>query len=654
MDDIIVLVAVVATVTAIPLMAEESRAGRPGPAAIGRLGPGEVAAMIQSYQLWDAMVNDGKGRSDRKTSGGLGWGESSFLRNYMLCYHVTRDPYWCDKVVDHFDRMVGNLEDPKRDGYLAWRTPAYSVGIVRAAADGDVGDAEITPALQRLYVKRGGEKVTGHDYCIEFLTPDEFVVRDVAERTLLDKQAYKPGQKIEDVPGATLIIKGRAREGAKFAVETVAPEEIEYQVHDGMVTYPIAQFIEVVHTTPALHERYMKKAQEYAGVLSKHFLEKWEATWVDLPEGAGLYKFTTNVTQRFPDTSLPHNQFLALGRTWLVLQAVPGLEHRELYRDRATKMAKYFKKHLRRHGNAYVWNYWDPLPHEQVGRHIEDTSHATIDIGFAVEARDRGIVFTDEDLRRFASTYVDIMWNRDKASPGFGKRVNTRKGAKAFFWEWIHLAVADARVWELAWAMFEPRGKPTGMGPSIAYVYDRLVGVDELERNECRKRTAAAMALMEKAGSGPMNTGFEVGTVGTRIVPGWTLTTWGPDQGGEAKCVAGGHKGDQSIALVGKGPKVNVLAQCMRRVSVEGKMTCVIKAYYKTVGAPGPRMSILGYDPEGKRLQYTHSPGFPLSTDWREARWPAKVQEGVVSVDILLRNGGAGAVYWDEMEVETE
>jgi len=123
---------------------------------------GRIGAALASYRAWDAANRDGIGLSDRTTSGGLGWGESSFLRNYMLCYQVTRDPYWLDKVIDHFDRMVGNLSDPDGDGYLAWADTDYSVGLLDAEPIGDVGDLLLEPAHQKTYVKRGGELVTGH------------------------------------------------------------------------------------------------------------------------------------------------------------------------------------------------------------------------------------------------------------------------------------------------------------------------------------------------------------------------------------------------------------------------------------------------------------------------------------------------------------
>jgi hypothetical protein len=65
-------------------------------------------------------------------------------------------------------------------------------------------------------------------------------------------------------------------------------------------------------------------------------------------------------------------------------------------------------------------------------------------------------------------------------------------------------------------------------------------------------------------------------------------------------------------------------------------------------------MSLLGYDAQGGRVQYTDSPGFEGSSDWREARWRVEIEDGVASVEVLLRNVGPGTVYWDEFQLVIE
>lgn len=79
------------------------------------------SGMMLSYWLMDRAHNDGKGGSEAATSGGLGWGESSWLMDYIMCYKAFRDTYWLDKIIAHFDRMMRSLSDPERSGFPAWR-----------------------------------------------------------------------------------------------------------------------------------------------------------------------------------------------------------------------------------------------------------------------------------------------------------------------------------------------------------------------------------------------------------------------------------------------------------------------------------------------------------------------------------------------------
>jgi hypothetical protein len=613
---------------------------------------GKVGALLASYRAWDAANHNGIGLSDAKTSGGLGWGESSFLRSYMLCYQVTRDTYWLDKTIDHFDRMIGNLADPDGDGYLAWSDTDYSVGLVDAEPVGDVGGLTIEPAHQKPYVKRGGELVTGHEYRIEFTADDRLRVLGLTDGKDLAAPAYADPTVIEAIPGAKLTLKGPGKGGAAFRVTTHAPEPCEYQVHDGMVTYPIAQFIEVAFADEKLPAKYRAKADEYASLLWKHFLEKWESTWVDLPDGAGLYKFTKNPTQRFPDYSLPHNQYLALARTWLVLQAIPGLEHRDEYRDRAEKMAQYLKQNLKLAGEAYVWNYWDPLPAEEgVRRYVEDSSHATIDIGFAVEAAQRGLVFTDEDLQRFAATYTQVMWNGSLDDPRIGDRVDTDKGDGRMWSEWIMLGRASEAVCNLAAALYVAQGRPVSMAPQLASLYDTVVGVGEADL----KAYADASAALEQAlaTKGLPNAGFEIGAPGAGPF-GWTLTTWGPDEGGSAEWVDDAHEGKHAVALIGKGDKVNVLAQPVRNLPGRAGQTVTVSVWYKTSDAARPCFSVLGFDAKGERAQYDTSPVLEATAEWKQGTWSVVLAEGVAELSLLLRNHGVGTVHYDDVAVKVD
>ncbi len=611
---------------------------------------GRVAGLVAGYMLWDLGTNEGRGRSEQKTSGGLGWGESTFLRNYMLCYHATGDTYWLDKVQDHFDRMLGNMSDPDEDGFRAWSSMTYSVGIVRARVTAGAETLTVSPELQRPYVKRGGEKVTGHRYGISFSQAAELVVTDETAKSELLREKYDGKATLTAIPGAKLTVEGKAGPGARIEVTTTAPQWIEYVVHDGMVTYPVAQWIEAVYREPRLHEKYKAKADEYVRILDHDFRQKWEQYWVDLPDGAGLYTFTRHETERFPLYSLPHNQYLALARTWCVLQDLPGVPHREMYRDKAERMAKYFRRNLRRVGEAYEWNYWDPRPGEDLKPHIEDSSHGTIDISFAVEAASRGIVFTEEDLRRLARTYLGLMWNGSLEDPLFGGRVNTQEGGKRVWWEWIGLARADFQVWRVAWALFQKQGESVSMAPTMAALYEDLVGVSEQERREAVRVGAQVRKAMT---TGPLlNGSFELGLPGVRSPLGWALTTWNPDEGSHGEWVQEGRDGGKAVALIGGEGKVNVLAQPTRWTKVKPKSVLKIGVWYRSEGASKPYLSVLGRSEEGERLQYDSCSALPAAQDWQHRVWEVAAKAGVAEVQVLLRNGGTGKVLYDDVTLE--
>ncbi len=445
----------------------------------------QIGEMMRAYRAADAAWKAGRGWSESTDSGTLGWSESSYLRDYVRCYRVSHDTYWLDKVVDHFDRMLANQTPPDARGFRRWTETVYGVALVRALPGENAEGMSLAPELQRPYATGEGKKVTGHRYRIALPEADHVVVTDLTDEREVASLEYRDGLAIAAIPGAKFTLKGPAKAGARFVVETTRPRAVDYAVHDGMVTYPIAQWIEIVRGDAALHARYGKKADEYVSVLDKQFRQKWERFWVDLPGGAGAYTFTDDPTERFPSCLLPHNQYLALGRTFLVLQAIPGVPNREVYREKAEKMARYFKANVRENAGAYVWNYWDPRADEpmKVSVRVEDTSHATIDVGFAVEACRRGIVFTTGDLKRLAATYVDVMWDKSEKDPKVASNVAGRRtaGDKRLISEWISLAVADPRVWDVAWASRNAAGKKW-YTPQILETYDALAGITDEDR----------------------------------------------------------------------------------------------------------------------------------------------------------------------------
>jgi len=415
-------------------------------ASPGRSLPG-VARVGAGFEAADKACNDGKGNSETADSGSLGWGESSWLRNYWELYELTGQTRWWDKIVAHFDRMIANMTDPDGDGFKSWQTQTYSTALVRAEPLHNRSTATIRPQAAKIMKGKHARQVANGRYLVEFIDADTYAVRQAAPvKALVPRAAYASGKAIAIVPHVAAIIEGKPAQGDTFCVWTTAPRPIEYVVHQGMVLTPVAQFIEAALKRPA-DDGYHKKAKAFLAVIEEHFLQGNEKSWIDTGDGAGAYRFTHDTTERYPNRILPHNQYLALARTWLILADATG---NELFRRRGTAMARNFKRALRLADGAYAWHYWDWIEAGQPGHSgVEDSSHGRIDVGFVVEAIRRGVVFKDEDGRRLAKTLLTRMWNGSTTEPRFGARVDTKEGNAMPVVDWIDLAQWDPKVFDV-------------------------------------------------------------------------------------------------------------------------------------------------------------------------------------------------------------
>ena len=354
--------------------------------------------------------------------------------------------------MDHFGRMIANMADHDGDGIPGWQTDRYSVSRMAAWPLHNQGKASIEPQRARVTnIKRAHKAVDGM-FSFERVGPDGYRLVRLSDRKVLFEGPYVPGTVIQGLPGFEVRVEGEPEVGDKFVVETHAVRPLEYGVHEGMIIYPVAQFIEIVRKDPKLDARFGQAATKYLKVIEERILNKQERYWLETSSGEGAYRMTDSTSERYPNRILPHNQYLALGRAYLVLKDVSD---NPLYLERATQMARYFKRFLRQDENAYVWNYWDwPEGGEMKNSRAEDTSHGRIDIEFVVEARRRNVVFSDGDLVRFANTFTKRMWNGSLDSPRIGDRVNRKKGDARTFAGWIELSQWDPQILEIYQAIF--------------------------------------------------------------------------------------------------------------------------------------------------------------------------------------------------------
>lgn len=429
--------------------------------------------IVADYRVADLKTNEGRGYSESKDSGTLGWGEAGFLRSYSDLWLATGDTAWLGKIREHFDRVIASASDPDGDGFLGWQTTTYSAGFYQARALHNVSAATIEPAEFLEMKNELAAKITGHNYLLEVIAAGKLRVFDQTDHKVLAAElAHADGKPVTAIPGCKVTIKGATSPGDVFMVRTVAPEPTEFAVHEGMLAYPVAIFIEAVMKDPKLQPEFGAAAQKYLEFITRNFLLKHEQHWLDRGEGSGAWRFMPLITDRYPNRIMPHNQFLASARAFLVLQDLPGAD--PLLKTRTAQMAQYFRRHLHEQDAAYVWHYWDWIEGGAPGNSgWEDTSHGAIDISFAVEAARRGVVFTAADMQRFARTYLDLMWNGDAQNPLLGPSCAT-KGDKfsAATHDWVLLCEWEPKIYDLALTAYRKNPSAT-RGPMMLVAEQR-------------------------------------------------------------------------------------------------------------------------------------------------------------------------------------
>lgn len=445
-------------------------AGSARAAADFTTAPFALHDLVDAFARHDAATAGGKGRSESPDSGHLGWGEASFLDGYVKLYLATDDPAWLDKVVDHADRIFAHRADWFGDGRLTWVTDTYSEAVVEAQPLHNRGTGSLEVRAGRRWKTRGGDRVEDAEFVLEILGENRFQLRPAGTRAILRRGRYRRGADVDALEPFTVALIGRHVPGDAYLLRTYAPRPLEYVVHQGQFLYPIARFCELALTRRDLG-RHRTRARQYVDLVRDLALSA-EPDWLDMARGAGAYRFSSSPSERYPNRILPHNQYLSMARAYAVLASV---SRRQLFGARAEAMGRWFRRNLRRVDGAYQWHYWDWLEAGEPGHSaVEDTSHGNIDIGFAVEACRRGLLFRPADLRRFAATLLGPMWNGSLTEPRLAHRVDGTPGDARAFRSWVDLCQWEPRVWDVLWSLYERSERPPAEAPTMLQGWLRL------------------------------------------------------------------------------------------------------------------------------------------------------------------------------------
>ncbi len=212
-------------------------------------------------------------------------------------------------------------------------------------------------------------------------------------------------------------------------------------VHAGMITYPIARCAYVVRRDARLRDRFGARADEYVEAVEET-VQAFEHAWrEDEAKREGWYHGDTL------KRGLPLNMQNAMGRTLVALWLTTG---KEPYKEQAEKLGTFFKNRLRKDGTRYVWSYWP----DDDG--VEDVSHGSINVDFAFTCFRAGIVFTKEDMLRFAETLEAC----SRGSEGFSRNVDGRGDLRysAQVGNWGHLGFVAPEVRDLLHRYYREHG----------------------------------------------------------------------------------------------------------------------------------------------------------------------------------------------------
>lgn len=199
------------------------------------------------------------------------------------------------------------------------------------------------------------------------------------------------------------------------AWSTIAKGKKMHYPAEGMITYPMVKFAYMVKSDPNLAS-YKGVADTYIKA-AEDFLKVFDGDWVDKGT-TGYYIFTKGSPDWCDGIEAPFNMNLAMARTHLYLYL--NTKNSDNL-DKTTKLAQLFKTKLEYVSatNAYKWRYWFGsgltgwtssqnlsinTPSYGGYRSYEDLSHGAIDIQFAYEAYQAGIVFNEQDMVRFGNT----------------------------------------------------------------------------------------------------------------------------------------------------------------------------------------------------------------------------------------------------------
>lgn len=431
----------------------------------------------------------------------LAWSEAAILKTLISMYEATNDPKYLEEVARRGDRLLAHRDDKRgvTDGSGKSR-PAWSMALKYVVAENELKDAT-GKTLIKIKSTPSAYNDSTHVHLIANDKPGRFTLQvfnnhykryekfedlsvDPSDERFVEKIVNDPMSPYSAKAGmytdkSNLIrVKVSGRSTPVTQVVTLKSIPLAYMGYIGIIYTPMLRFSEFVKANPRL-SGLVPAANRFIRAAEESYADASERLWRNGPNNGEGYYLTCEKGESFPadNVGAPIN-FLAMHTcAQLSLYRLTGKTE---YFDRSEKMSRLLKNRLKYTPttNSYSWTYWyEPMtttgwtPEDNLSENvryfkgsynIEDISHAVLDIAMVVAANRQGIVFNDEDVKRFSNTLLVNVLTPDRK--GVRRTVDGNGEYPAYFnalYGWLELAEANPEVYYAIRQAYLNRGEET-------------------------------------------------------------------------------------------------------------------------------------------------------------------------------------------------
>ncbi|MGD9496948.1 MAG: hypothetical protein AB7Y46_11660 [Armatimonadota bacterium] len=435
------------------------------------------------------------------TADAFAWGESYAMRGYLEMYRATGDADYLRRLVRVADAIIARRDDRRPEGERPSEHPVWSIDaqftVARLVLRDDQGRDAI---LLRSILSGNNDTIT-----VSFVPgerPGTFTLSQASEywsqhldcnRTFADlsldpaDERYFPRvinnldyipepdyERIDDPDArpSELLVAVDLRETrtaetrlAPVTDARLVPMSVPYWGYIGPIYGPMTGLARLVSAEPALQAEFGAAADRLAAAATES-MDGWERLWREGPgEGQGYYLSIERGGGLWWDGVMaPMNYLAAAGMVLLDLWECRG-DQRAL--DHATCLARLLQSDLELDaGGAYVFHYWPTsavamwtrenalslnTPVYRSSPVPDDLSHGAWSVEFAVRCHQAGVVFSREDMDRFALTFTRNLWrgpNQHLAMRVDGAREGSA-GLDIGGTRWLDLCPYEPRIYEM-------------------------------------------------------------------------------------------------------------------------------------------------------------------------------------------------------------